>query len=228
MKKIINNVLLLIGLFTLFCFTSCVSKNVTIKQNDKVISITDLKNGDLIFIRSREENLSGAINRVTQISKQRNYDHVGLVEKNYDSIFILHSAPEGGSQRESIRTLYLSATQNKRYIDVYRLKNEFSYSIPDAIINAKLMVGKPYNWTYILNNESFYCSDFIERAFRGNSIFQHIPMNFTNINTGQFDSFWIEFYQKLNLEIPQNQPGTNPNQLAESEKIVQIGTLYIN
>jgi hypothetical protein len=44
-------------------------------------------------------------------------------------------------------------------------------------------------------------------------------MNFKNYDTGKIDSFWIEYYKKWNIDVPQNAPGTNPNTLSLSKKL---------
>lgn len=194
---------------------------------DKLLNMNDLKNGDLIFVGAQTEELSGAISRVTKISNETNFDHVGLIEKMTDSIFVLHAAPMGGSQREEIHHFYTSQTEKKNMIVIYRLKEKYQSSIPNAIVKAKTMLGKPYNWLYILNDNELYCSDFIERAFRENNIFELIPMNFKNKETGIIDDFWIDFYKKKGKTVPQDEPGTNPNQLATSDKLERIGVLEV-
>jgi hypothetical protein len=234
MKKIINTfTIVMLPLFFL-SLISCVNNKLvnSIHQPSVIptknkIELNEINNGDLIFVGTTNKNLSGAINRVTQISEERNYDHVGLIEKTTDSIFVLHAAPKGGSQRENLLQFYKNQKNELNKIVIYRLINTNQETINNAIIEAKLMLNKPYNWTYILNDESYYCSDFIERAFRNDSVFEFIPMNFKNPTTGEIDNFWIDFYSKQNLKVPQNQPGTNPNQLAESDKLIEIGPLFI-
>lgn len=198
-----------------------------VESSNKSLTENDIQNGDLIFVGAQTEELSGAISRVTKISSETNFDHVGLIEKTSDSIFVLHAAPMGGSQREELHHFYTSQTEKKNVIAIYRLKDEFQASIPNAISIAKTMLGKPYNWLYILNNDELYCSDFIERAFRNDTIFELIPMNFKNKETGVIDDFWINFYKKKGKEVPQDEPGTNPNQLATSEKLEKIGVLKL-
>ena len=231
MKKIINTIPIVIMLLFIFNLISCVNNKFNFTGNQQLIapkiSLNEIKNGDLIFVGTTNKNLSGAINRVTQIKSHRNYDHVGLIEKSNNSIFVLHASPKIGSQREEIHQFYKNQQNDKNSIVIFRLKSASQYAITYAILKAKNMLGKPYNWTYILDNNQFYCSDFIERAFRKDSIFNLIPMNFKNPKTNKFDEFWIDYYKKLNLEIPQNQPGTNPNQLAESDKLIEIGPLFI-
>lgn len=194
-------------------------------STNKEISTSKLQNGDLIFVEAKQENLSGAINRVTQKSEIEKFDHIGLVEIASDGIFVLHASPKLGSNRQSFEEFYNENRASHQNMVVYRLKSTYQKAINSALQKAKTMLGKPYNWTYILNDSTYYCSDFIERAYRENAVFEHIPMNFKNPKNQQIDSFWIDFYKKLNLEVPQDQPGTNPNQLAGSEKLKRIGTL---
>ena len=224
MKKIFVLFPIFLLLFTLTMNSCTQTKSITKKE---IISLKNIQNGDLIFVGAQTEELSGAINRVTKINDETNFDHVGLIEKTADSIFVLHAAPMGGSQREEIHHFYTSQSEKKNKIVIYRLKNEYQSTIPYAITKAKTMLGKPYNWLYILNDDELYCSDFVERAFRDDKVFELIPMNFKNKETGIIDNFWIDFYRKKGKEVPQDEAGTNPNQLASSEKLTRIGELRL-
>lgn len=208
-----KNIFILL-LFVGFLF-SCSSQNG--------IDYSKLQTGDLIFVEAKQKNLSGAINRVTQKSQSENFDHVGIIETTSSGIFVLHASTKLGSNKQSLKDFYTENLKNHQNMVVYRLKKDYQKAIRPAIIKANSMLGKPYNWSYILNEESYYCSDFIERIFREDSVFEHIPMNFKNPETHQIDDFWVQFYQKLELEIPQGHPGTNPNQLASSHKLIRIG-----
>lgn len=224
MKKIFVLFPIFLLLFSLIMNSCTQTKALSEKE---IISLKNIKNGDLIFVGAQTEELSGAISRVTKISEKTNFDHVGLIEKTSDSIFVLHAAPMGGSQREEIHHFYTSQTEKKNKIVIYRLQKEYQATIPNAITKAKTMLGKPYNWLYILNDDELYCSDFVERAFRNDEVFELIPMNFKNKETGIIDDFWIDFYKKKGKEVPQDEPGTNPNQLASSEKLTRIGELEL-
>lgn len=196
-------------------------------STQKTISETKLQNGDLIFVEAKQENISGAINRVTQKSKAENFDHVGIIEKAEDGIFVLHASPKLGSNRQSFDEFYEKNLESNQKMVVYRLKKAHQNSVETAIAKAKTLLGKPYNWSYVLNEESYYCSDFVERAFRENAVFEHIPMDFKNPETGRIDDFWIDFYKKFDMEVPQDKPGTNPNQQAGSDKLSRIGALKL-
>lgn len=197
----------------------------TILQSCKVLNNNGLENGDLLFVTAQQENLSGAINRVTQIKETENYDHIGIVEKTKTSIFVLHAAPKGGSQKELLTDFMKNQRKGNSEIYVYRLKKDYQNAVPKALEKANLLLGKPYNFTYVLNDETLYCSDFIERIFRENQIFELKPMTFINPKTGKTDDFWLNFYQQKHMEVPEGRLGCNPNGLAGSDKLMKIKKL---
>ncbi|WP_228407669.1 MULTISPECIES: YiiX/YebB-like N1pC/P60 family cysteine hydrolase [Chryseobacterium] len=184
-----------------------------------------LQNGDLLFVTAKETGLSGAINNVTQKQKTASFDHIGILEKEGNKLFVLHAAPKGGSQKQSLKEFVEDQKKDQQNIVVYRLKAEYQKSIPIAIEKAHSMLGKLYNFNYILDENSYYCSDFIERAFREDHIFKLEPMTFIDPKTGKVNAFWEEFYGKKNLKVPEGEPGCNPNGLAGSEKLERVGDL---
>ena len=201
-------------LFLFFLTMSCKTYNTSI-----------LENGDLLFVPAVETGLSGAINNVTQTAKKTSYDHIGIVKKEADHLYVLHAAPKGGSQKQKLNHFIKEQTKLGQKIDVYRLKAEYKASIPNSVEKAEKLVGKPYNFNYILDDHSYYCSDFVERAFRENQIFVLEPMTFIDPKTKPTTAFWAKFYQDRNLKVPEGEPGCNPNGLAASEKLNKVGEL---
>lgn len=217
MKPTLKNksFLKLISFFTILLFVlSCKNSHTS-----------GLKNGDLLFVTAKESGLSGAINNVTQKQKNASFDHIGILQKDKTGIFVLHAAPKGGSQKQNLDEFLKDQANDGQKVVVYRLKPEFQNAIPDAIIKANIMLGKPYNFNYILDENSYYCSDYIERSFRENNIFKLEPMTFVDPKTGKTNAFWEEFYTKKNLKVPEGEPGCNPNGLAASDKIQRIKEL---
>lgn len=184
-----------------------------------------LKNGDLLFVTAKETGLSGAINNVTQKQKNASFDHIGILQKDKKGIFVLHAAPKGGSQKQELKGFLKDQSDDGQRVVIYRLKPQFQKNIPDAIEKANSMLGKLYNFNYILDENSYYCSDYIERAFRKDHIFKLEPMTFIDPKTGKTNAFWEEFYAKKNLKVPEGEPGCNPNGLAASDKIERIKEL---
>ncbi|MDN3691507.1 YiiX/YebB-like N1pC/P60 family cysteine hydrolase [Chryseobacterium tructae] len=208
------------GIAGLLCLLLLFLVQCTAHQNT-----VQLQNGDLLFVTAKETGLSGAINNVTQTQKIASFDHIGILEKQGKKLFVLHAAPKGGSQKQSLKDFVEDQKKDQQHIVLYRLKPEYRKSIPVAIEKAHSMLGKPYNFNYILDESSYYCSDFVERAFREDHIFKLEPMTFKDPKTGKINTFWEDFYGKKNLKVPEGEPGCNPNGLAGSEKLERIGEL---
>lgn len=189
------------------------------------IKSSGLKNGDLLFVTAKDSGLSGAINNVTQKEKNASFDHIGILEKVDGHYFVLHASPKRGSEKQKLKDFVEDQKKGGQNIFVYRLKPEYQNTIPDAIVKANSMLGKPYNFNYILNEDSYYCSDFIERIFRKDHVFTLEPMTFIDPKTGKTNEFWQKFYQEKNLKVPEGELGCNPNGLAGSSKIERIQQL---
>jgi hypothetical protein len=218
MKKQLIHFVIFLGLISIFCLPANAQEKVLYHQ-------LEIQNGDLLFLGAKPDQLSGAINRVTQRDAEVSFDHVGILEVSGSEVYILHASTENGSVREPLDSLVARTKAKDKEMVLYRLSEEAQSSIPTAIKLAKNMLGKPYNWSYVLNDSTFYCSDFVERAFRPASIFNLEPMTFKNPETGETDSFWVEFYEKLDMEVPEGKLGCNPNGLAANEKLRRIGEL---
>ncbi|WP_390451006.1 YiiX/YebB-like N1pC/P60 family cysteine hydrolase [Chryseobacterium sp. Alg-005] len=215
MKRILKGRFLLITVsFLLYLVSGC-----------KSIPASDLKNGDLLFVAAKETGLSGAINNVTQKQKNVSFDHIGILSKEGNAFFVLHAAPKGGSQKQALKDFIKDQAREGQKVIVYRLKPEYQSAILPAIQKAESMLGKPYNFNYILDENSYYCSDFIERSFRNDHIFKLEPMTFIDPKTGKTNEFWEEFYKNKNLKVPEGELGCNPNGLAGSDKLVRIKEL---
>lgn len=186
---------------------------------------TPLQNGDLLFVGNSTGNLSKAIDEVTQTEKGTNFSHIGIVEKSDSKIWVLHAAPQNGSERISLNEFLKNEKKDGSVVEIYRIKKEFQPNFATAIEKAKSMLGKPYNFSYVLSDTAYYCSDFVYHSFEKDSVFQMNPMTFKNPGEEEFNSGWIEFYKKLNMEIPEGKPGCNPNGMAASEKLERIGRL---
>lgn len=137
---------------------------------------------------------------------------------------MLH-ADEKGSRRQSLTEFQQDAHAKQRQIVVYRLRAPQQAAIKDAVATARTMLGKPYNTSYVLNEDSYYCSDFIERAFRAHRVFALQPMNFRNPQTGQIAQHWVDLYRSMGMDVPQDQPGTNPNDMSAAPVLQRIGVL---
>lgn len=184
----------------------------------------ELQSGDILFREKSSENISEAIDKVTQTSTRTHFSHVGLVEVSDTGIIVLHASPEGGTCIVSLNG-FLHPKGDSVTVIAYRLKKDWQKAIPSAIKKAHQMMGKPYNFSYILSDSAHYCSEFIYRIFAADSVFKLEPMTFKDPATGNFPPAWVEYYQKMGIEIPEEKPGCNPNGLAASSKLERLGEI---
>jgi hypothetical protein len=206
--KLASLFLFLAGLF------ACTSLSPSIK----------FQSGDLLFREKSSENISEAIDQVTQTAGETHFSHVGLVEATDTGMVVLHASPEGGTCIVPLNGFLHPLGDSVRVV-AYRLKDEGQKAVPAAIHKAHSMLGKPYNFSYILTDTAHYCSEFVYRAFAADSVFKLEPMTFKDPKTGIFPTAWVEYYQKLGIEIPEGKPGCNPNGLAASEKLKKLGEI---
>ncbi len=183
-----------------------------------------LQSGDLLFREKSSENISEAIDQVTQTSGATHFSHVGLAEVTNTGIVVLHASPEGGTCIVSLNSFLHPKSDSVRVV-AYRLKDKGQKTITTAIRKAHSMLGKPYNFSYILSDTAHYCSEFVYRAFAADSVFKLEPMTFKDPETKNFPAAWVEYYQKLGIEIPEGLPGCNPNGLAASGKLEKLGEI---
>jgi len=184
----------------------------------------DLQEGDLLFVTAGQSGLSAAIDDATGTQAHPGFDHVGLVAATTQGWEVLH-ADEKGSRRQTLATFQQEARARLRQIVVYRLRAPHNAAIGDAVATARTLLGRPYNASYVPNDDSYYCSDFIERAFRAHHVFALQPMNFRNPQTGKIARHWIDLYRRMGMDVPQGVPGTNPNDMSAAPVLERIGTL---
>ena len=50
-------------------------------------------------------------------------------------------------------------------------------------------------------------------------------MNFRNPQTREISQHWIDLYRGMGMEVPQDQPGSNPNDMPAAPVLQRIGVL---
>lgn len=164
-----------------------------------------LLNGDLLFMRDQSE-FSKAIVEATET-----YSHVGI----YFDGFIYHASRKLGVAKQKVAEFLI---EENRDIFIYRYPLIAAEIIKER---AERYLGCEYNHTFYPENGKFYCSQYIAEIL---PIFDTIPMKFGD-GENEVSDYWKQYYEKLGLPVPVGQAGTNPGQLAKSEKLKYIGKL---
>ncbi|TAJ14497.1 hypothetical protein DMA11_04815 [Marinilabiliaceae bacterium JC017] len=185
-----------------------------------------LQTGDILFRGSLHSSLSRAIDEVTQTANETHYTHMGIVVKENDTVWVYHAAPKKGVAKETLGQ-FKGARIDSLLVVAYRFKKEYQHLLPKAVVKARNLVGEPYNYSYVLEDEGFYCSEYVYQLFVTDSIFKLNPMTFKD-TSGIFHSGWVKHYQDLGMEIPEGKPGCNPNGMAANDKLIILGALNPN
>ena len=185
-----------------------------------------LQTGDLLFRETVSTRLSQAIDRVTQTGKQTHFSHIGIVVFEADSPLVLHASPENGSCKTNLRE-FSSSEQDSVRVVAYRLKEKWQPAVPIAVEKAYALLGKPYNFSYVLSDSALYCSEYIYKIFAADSVFELNPMTFKDPMSGEFLPEWVNYYKNLQIAIPEGLPGCNPNGMAASEKLDCLGAISL-
>ena len=177
--------------------------------------LEDLRSGDLIFLGQGSSELSKAISGVTQTAEHTSYSHMGMVQVDTNGIWVIHASSQKGVVKELIEQFNLTVNDGLPF--VYRLKAEIKADFSQQLQLGNSVIGQPYNSTYIMEDKGFYCSELIYSLFERDSIFKLKPMTFKG-DKNTFLPAWIDYYNKLNIPIPEGQPGCNPNGMAAKRR----------
>ncbi len=219
-----KNLFLIIVLFLTFTHCNHSRNNVRDISKTKISSnrsLFELQTGDILFQDLDSDPLCDAIEIVTPGFKGSNLSHIGIVNKSKRNEITIIEALPGGVKKTHLDTFLnrsFDINKNPKVI-VGRLKMEYQYTIPKAISFILDQIGKEYDDAFLINNEKYYCSELIFEAFSQDSIFKLIPMTFLDPKTNKTQKIWIEYYKKLNIKIPEGEPGINPGVMSLCNKI---------
>ena len=182
-----------------------------------------LQEGDLLFQDLDSSPLCDAIELVTPGYNSANFSHIGLVVLDNDTLKVLEAIPPKVmiTNLDDFINRSFDKNGNPKVI-VGRLKKEFTNSISNAVSYSKSKLEITYDEVFLINNETYYCSELIFEAFEKDSIFQLKPMTFLHPKTKDTLKVWKEYYSDLNTNIPEGNPGINPGIMSLSNKIEMV------
>ena len=182
-----------------------------------------LQEGDLLFQDLDSSPLCDAIELVTPGYNGANFSHIGLVVLDNDTLKVLEAIPPKVmiTNLDDFINRSFDKNGNPKVI-VGRLKKEFTNSISNAVSYSKSKLEITYDEVFLINNETYYCSELIFEAFEKDSIFQLKPMTFLHPKTKDTLKVWKDYYKEIEVEIPQNKMGINPGIMSLSNKIKMV------
>lgn len=174
-----------------------------------VLAKEDLHKGQMLFQMGHSRELIDVSGK-----SEYKFDHVALV---VDCDYIIDATPwRGVAVRKMVDFLksgktYVATVANKQLAEM-------------AVEISKKFAGKKYNYTFEDKVEKgLYCSQLITESFRiangGSPYFKEDKLNFKN-EKGEISQYWITYYKKYGMDVPQGQKGSHPSRLFVDKKIV--------
>ena len=185
-------------------------------------SLCELATGDLIFVCDTA-GMGGAIQLSTRGKKDQHvFTHVAITECTDSGIYVIDASPRHGVCRRTLGEFILSVTGGDPDKPFTQYAYYYQVAVPfDTTLLAKRLhafVGQPYDYYFMPDNGRMYCSELVYESFfdyNGHHLFAVKPMNFKAAD-GTMPLYWQEHFGRLGVAIPQDMPGTNPNDMSKS------------
>ncbi len=184
-----------------------------------------LQQGDLVFQDLDCGELCDAIEMVTTGVYDKKFSHVAIVSKiDSDGKAYVIEAYDGVSE---VQFSELLKRNPKTKVVIGRLKQEYQYMVPIAVARAYKLLGKPYDSKFMLNNDSYYCSELIYEIFKYDDkgkVIELFPLNvmtFKDPKTGKTMDVWIKYFKELGVSVPEGESGINPGAISRS-RLIQV------
>ena len=183
----------------------------------------ELKEGDLLFQDLDSSPLCDAIELVTTGYNEANFSHIGLIVLVNDTLKVLEAIPPKVmlTNLDDFLNRSFDKDGNPKVI-VGRLKDKYLHSVEEAVSYSKSKLNIEYDEVFLMNNNSYYCSELIYEAFLNDSIFELQPMTFLHPISNDTLQTWKDYYKEIEVEIPQNKMGINPGIMSLSNKIEMV------
>lgn len=192
-----------------FLLILCTTPSVSAQK--RLTDLGKLRSLDLLFVVSQASN---AITEVTTGIDGYQIDHVGIVRKENGKTTVIEAVYEG-VREVSIDDFMRSAP----VILVGRPTKPFDKQ--QTIVNVMSLVGRPYDFVFKTGLEAVYCSELVSESYvdrHGEKLFPPVAMSFHDAN-GSITPYWIDFYSRRGMDVPEGAPGTNPGELSRREAI---------
>ena len=171
--------------------------------------------------------MAEAIVEATSNGDTVNFIHTAILEvDSLGAVWVIDATLAHGVDRHPLDTLLADFTLHRpgavETFEVWRLKD--NRDAGRFVEQAKTMVGEPYDVYFRPANNCHYCTELVYDVYvdgDGHPIFDTVPMNFRD-KEGNMPVYWERLFAKLGEEVPQGVPGTNPQMMRESPKLVKV------
>lgn len=192
-----------------------------------------LQSGDLVFVASASsDGMDGAIASATADGAALSFVHVAIVDVDDDgAIWIVEATPKKGVVRHPLESFIGDNTEEDGSMPtmvVMRLDAEVfedaGVSADDCVARAVGFEGRSYDFSFLPDNDAFYCSELVYESFVGKDgahLFEAAPMNFL-AEDGSCPEYWTDLFGSMGMDVPQGIAGTNPQDMSADRRLTKV------
>ncbi len=182
----------------------------------------DYETGNLIFIYDTT-GMGSAIQSATAFdSFHPAFTHVAITECTDSGVYVIDATPALGVARRPLLDFIYSVLDTPANYNFVTMSEYYAVDVPyDTATLLKRMhsfIGLPYDPYFLPDNGRLYCSELVQECFfdqNGKRLFPSKPMNFY-ASDGTLPAYWQHHFDSLGVAVPQDMPGTNPNDMSHS------------
>ena len=190
-----------------------------------------IETGDLLFVgipmNYGDEGMAGAIADATGEGHELNFIHTAILEVDREgAVWVIDATIAYGVDRHPLDTLLKQFTLHrgdaKATFEVMRLKD--NRDVRRYVEQARGFLGEEYDLHFQSANGKHYCTELVYDLYVKEDATHHfelVPMNFKNAE-GEMPSYWTRLFAQLGEEVPQDLPGTNPQQFHSSPNLEHV------
>ncbi len=218
-------------ILALLLFWSCTNQPNNSQNAEE--NLETLQEGDLLFQDLNCGELCDAIEAVTEGVNGKDFSHCAMVVKINDSLKVVEAIGDK-VQVNTLKDFFARSgdTASIQNITVGRVLEKYQPVVAKAATKVKAYIGQPYDDAFLMDNNSWYCSELLYDAFKeandAQDFFELNPMTFKDPNTRTFFPAWVDYYKQLKQDIPEGKPGINPGLISRSNRIQIVPIQSIN
>ncbi len=210
------------ALCLMLSLASCRQQYTPLPPTNQFFGMCNFSTGDLIFICDTTGMGSAIQSATARESFHPAWTHVAITECTDSGVYVIDATPALGVARRPLDEFIASVYDTNSGYSFTSLAIYCYVDVPyDTATLLKRMhsfIGLPYDPYFLPDNGKLYCSELVQECFfdqNGNRLFPSKPMNFF-ASDGSLPAYWQHHFDSLGITVPQDMPGTNPNDMSHS------------
>ena len=213
---------MILGLCLMMGLASCRHQCPPLPLSSPFFDMCEFQTGNLIFIYDSTGMGSAIQSATARDSLRPAYTHVAITECTDSGVYVIDATPSLGVARRPLKDFIASVYDTNAEYAFASIAEYYYINVPydtaTLLEHMHSFIGKPYDHYFMPNNGRFYCSELVQECFydqKGHCLFPSKPMNFY-ASDGTLPPYWQHHFDSLGVAVPQNMPGTNPNDMSKS------------